>query len=583
MAITVDNIKPTGNVPQSGANSDNTSTESKPNFEQVLPKGNNTMMGTNFGFIDTFSEATGYAGEFIKAANLFFEEKKNGFTATLLDTTNRTIVLVIQQTESELLYHAIILGENPVPVANYVAEMTRNNNPLFGNAQYIEPTQYIPVEVVDNELFKHIEEFIVSRYATNQSQTLLKCNYTLVTEQVDIKHLIITAYNAIIRVKAVGNDVRITKQALENSNFSVNVTASQSAEYSDKKGLLKTKRSDLTTVLTQSTKKQQSYSLNTNSGIVKIAEVDAYLDAIPYMVPSQIAGNPPETFIHPHVVVTDLELAQPTKGMIGLGILTITSLLHSKNYLACPGRVSEKGILNRLRKIGGSDVDLILDPANDTQQAIDSTMDQIFNGTPVVSLDVTLGDERSELQILIAISEGNQRATAEMNEALASLFNVEVKVFENIPMFSMAKLIPTGHYVDQSGKHRDNRNVDFVAAFAKGDDFAREYINSERDADASFGLKCALLEKINPQALLVSKAYRLTFNPNFLNLIVSLTNGSGLKPTINNLVEVSQNFFDQGSIFGSQNVGYNDGFTQNAGTNKSMHQLFNTVGGSVFG
>ena len=289
-----------------------------------------------------------------------------------------------------------------------------------------------------------------------------------------------------------------------------------------------------------------NWKLNDGALSEKLITLYGYFTALPNYVPEsrdQFGNIVPATYVvSPHLIITGIRSLYPDLPSTLLGIaasyLIFTNKQHVRIIHDTITADNNPGSLNVLTRWVTDDKGRVapidFTKKNKSVEEHLAVIDEMFKGTPVISVDVKLfGEGFNTLEILKA-SYNNKNALNDVKEAVKILTDGKCEI-TNTPVFAIQKQ-PAGYYFDRKNIQRDIRDWEierYLAADPMLEDVSALNLMLQamnlNAGKASYGYKIDVLAGyLKDGAFIDGEIDRLTISPEFMSNILNGLSAAGL-------------------------------------------------------
>lgn len=558
---------------------------------QYLGFNNNMfLMSTNKGSDYTLSIAKAIA----KVYDTLPGDKKP--KVSILDSDNisklaYSAVVISAEMKDRVYYYTILLeatGNKPMKAKDMIAEL---DNPKLQSNRF---AIFTIDDAIDGELHSETHRILGEEYAAEQLNVTSLEGVILRTihgeEEGVAQRLAAIAYNALTAEMALDAgqmDLNI-KVAVNNSEGSALVIDANTTRQTITDEVDRPIRHDFSLDLSIVDTTNANKSLNLMSKKDPLVRVAGFVDSVARTteVPNPTFGGAPikVSRLQPNIVINSTATKYPTTGFLLLSLASSVVMTKNNMYLESlmptdSDEYHNTGMLNTITNVGneqngGSPMDL-KDKSIKTEEAY-GFLNQMYMANPLLSFDIDSYGPASHYNSIFAVAaqpttnaSRNAKAAAAQEIVNAAHILTDGAFPKEYPLnkiFAFDSItVPTGSWADKSGE-RDIRDIDasFIATNKPGDTdlitlwslstFPKSITGSD-----PFMTKTKIINSIVPDAEISGRATRVTFNPEFIELLAQAVEAAGLnvrfKPTIQ--IGETQNLSIGASILDKAGIGTN--------------------------
>lgn len=546
-------------------------------------------LGFSIGVLNTmsFSKGSDYVMDVAQAISARYQNL-NTKTKPMLHVFDKEIkkglaysaIVVSLENDNLVAYFTILLeatGRESLSASEIMAEY--NNGLKNPN---ISAIIYTPDDAMDQVLMKMIDNELRQKYTS--AKTIQSVDGVVLSSQADIQliapRLAAIAYNACSIETAIEagriNDLNI-ETAISKSNgksFKIESYISKAPNRNELEDITRTDWKLDLNIIDQGSK---FTSLNMQDAKQTLIRTGGYIDAVPYELTSQaLIGQQPirQIRLRPQIVITSCLTDSPTLGYALLGTIMSFIMTQPSMWLAALKPTDPKnnvGSLNVLTNIENNpEKGELLNLADRKYESniVYSTIQNMFNGDPIVCFDVASYGPQSFFTSAFSVGAGNGVNKTSALEYIIDIanwltsgrfpqdFNIN-DVFANDGI-----VIPLGRWSDSKGVERDIREIDlaFIASHTRGDinfltNWALSNIPKSQSGIDPYMTKINIIEKIVPDAKITGKAVRVTFSNKFISTLEKAVIESGLNVRFEPQIQFTE----------SNNLNILNRYLQNAG------------------
>ena len=471
-------------------------------------------------------------------------------------------IVVALQHKKDVAYYIIQLeatGRKPLTADGIMKDIQTYQRQPGNNNPYVV---YTTDDAIDDVLHISIQEVLIATYGEGINMISVEGNVlSHHANETTWNNIASLAYNACLVELQMLNDVvddlniKQANTSTPNSKLKIDTAISRANSLNLIGAPV---RSDWRLELNINSVNNRQMSLNAKTNKQTLAVTAGFIDAIPDEVVQNFMGMAPVTTIRlrPHVVITSNSVANPTVNFMLLGLITSTIMVNKNMWLPALNAKENKsvGALNILTNLNNDPQGIPLDLVNKkySSQDVYNVIGQMFTLSPVLSMDLeNFGIGSSYGSILAVAADDSNRAkldaAREIIKAASWLTNnLFPATFDPNKIFAFAAVpVPVGIWEDKNGL-RDIRDIDTAFVAANGSpELLNKWVLSSMPKSIT-GLdpyisKVEVISALIPNAEITGKAFRVTFNSEFISELTKAAAAAGLDMSYEPEVRFNEN------------------------------------------
>lgn len=493
------------------------------------------------------------------------ELQNNGVRLDIVDReTHRQIaysaIVASKIVENKVAYFTIILsatGNKALTATELISEyQSIYRAPVYGQPKQ-EPNIFTYDQVVDDIYEKVITDYLTVVYRDKSISGFIGLDGVVLpyAENVELaaKSAVVSAISAIkvdeLFVTKKKSDLNL-RYAIANSGNSQLRTSKMFGKSKLSSTLGTPIRRDWTISLDLQDNSRKIQSLNAGSNVRTLTRVSGFVDTIPEVVsqPGANGQTMSATRLHPHIIITNTELAEPTPAFLLLGILTASPMVNKSMWAATfLAKLDDLGALEKVVNLAGNPTGvgtaLKLRDKKFTEIDIKNFISSAISLSPIISFDVeSYGINSYYTSVLAAAASPNPDVRVRAAHALIKVANnltngaFPINYDPNMVFTNNGVSIPLGVWASKEGEH-DVREIDlaFIAKSTDDTQSMNKWVISNLPKEVTnidpFQAKIESIASLVPDAEITGKATRVTFKAEFITTLVQAAQACGLQFT----------------------------------------------------